>query len=192
MFFEVSCVAGTWVDFVKEVPGETTGTWNASNSVGLMIFFVVASGTDFHVAADTWSNSSVIATANQANGLATNGNTYEIEDIRVSVGKPIKTEWRPFSLERTHCERYYESGSNDVIWNGYAASGTSYYTPFVPFKTSKRTFPTITKIDANSGFGANSLGSVLTTGFRVSTTCTVTGNSNLISVPTWSANARMI
>jgi hypothetical protein len=52
--------------------------------------------------------------ANQANGLATNGNIYEIENIRVSVGGPIPTEYRPYALDLAHCLRYYEENELSI------------------------------------------------------------------------------
>lgn len=106
--FEVPCTANTWVDFEKEIPGDTSGTWDKTNGKGLYLAFAIAFGSNFHATADTWSAGSLYATANQANGLATNGNIYEIENIRVSVGKPIKTEWRPYPLDLIQCQRYFQ------------------------------------------------------------------------------------
>ena len=140
--FEVECTAGTWVDFEKEIPGDTSGTWNKTNASGLWLTFMVACGSTFHTTADTWSAGNKVATSNQANGLATEGNIFEIEDIRVSVGKPIKTEWRPYSLDLTHCLRFYEKVLN-VIFGTYSTTVNGSYCHWA-FKVPKRVTPTIT------------------------------------------------
>lgn len=125
--FEVACTAGTWVDFEKEVPGDTSGTWDSTTGMGFLLSFTAACGSSLQTTADTWAAGAYLSTANQANGLATNSNVFEIENIRVSVGKPIKTEWRPYPLDLAQCQRYYRKFTGrPLIWAGYISSGGGY------------------------------------------------------------------
>lgn len=162
--FEVECVAGTYVNFEKEIPGDTSGTWNSTNGIGLSIGFSMAMGSTYHTTADTWSTGSFHSTSNQANGLATNGNIYEIENIRVSVGGPIPTEYRPFALDLAHCQRYYETSYNigtapsTATFTGCILAflgGTSRYRSNIVAKVQKRSTPTLTiysPYNGSSGF----------------------------------------
>jgi hypothetical protein len=169
--FEVSCTAGTWVNFEKEIPGDTSGTWDKTNGRGLLVVFTIAASSASHTTSDTWAAGDFIATSNQENGLATNGNAYEIEDIRVSVSKPIKTEWRPYALDLAHCERYYESQALFVTTSSKAGT----------WRKQKRATPT-----ASGGGGA---------GFTTSGVLTQDAFSYLQTTPAYQTiygNARLI
>jgi len=183
--FEVACTAGAFVDFEKEVPGDTSGTWEKTNGIGLRVTFNVAMGSTWHTTADTWSSGNFLATANQANGLATNGNIFEIEDIRVSVSKPIKTEWRPYALDLAHSQRYYEIGETSYT----SSTAASRYFKVV-FQTTKRIAATITRVGdgpITSGTAGSTLFGTTVDGFyfyQISSTTAIGGD--------WTANARMI
>jgi hypothetical protein len=182
--FEVSCTAGTWVNFEKEIPGDTSGTWIKTNSVGLTITFVVAVGSTFQTTADTWASGLYFATVNQANGLATNGNIYEIENIRVSVGGPIPTEWRPYQVDEAHCMRYFEKNVT-AIYGSYSTVVNQSYTRW-SFKVRKRVVPTI----ANGAAATSTADNITVDGFNVYGVST--GNGYAAVGGSATASARLI
>jgi hypothetical protein len=153
--FEVSCTAATWVDFEKEIPGDTSGTWGKTNDKGLQIVFTVATGSTYHTTADTWGSTAfALGTANQANGLASNGNIFEIENIRVSVGGPIPTEYRPYALDLLHSKRYYEVTYCTARFRA-AGAGHDMETPV--YFQQKRASPTAT-LTAGARFNIGAVG----------------------------------
>lgn len=80
--------ANTWQDCTFTVVGglPTAGTWNYTNGVGLDIGFVHMAGTLNTATNDTWNVGNLIATANQVNDCATNGNVWAMEDVRIAPG----------------------------------------------------------------------------------------------------------
>lgn len=186
--FEVSCVADTWVDFEKEVSGDTSGTWEKTNGLGLNLSFNMAMGSTWHATADTWSAGNFHATANQANGLATEGNIYEIEDIRVSVGKSIKTEWRPQALDVQHCLRYFEIGY--IYAKSYMTTVTAHandhHIESQQFAALKRVAPTITLF----GSTGNAHSVQIAATYSVAVQCTGYFSNPLNAY--WKASARLI
>jgi len=107
--FEIACTASTWVDFEKTVPGDTSGTWDITNGVGLRLAHAIACGSDYHATADTWQGTADFATSNQENGLSSNGNQFEIEAVSCSVEKGAPVGWVPYVEELARCHRYFQS-----------------------------------------------------------------------------------
>jgi hypothetical protein len=187
--FEVSCTAGTWVDFEKEIPGDTSGTWDSTNGLGLWISFPIACGSTYQITADTWSAGNYIATANQANGLATNGNIYEIENIRLSVGGPIPTEWRPYAFDLAHCQRYYQTGlirfdSSVATSANYSASA---YLPVV-----MRSAPTVVWTNVSATTFSATVNALLALPYMVAAYHTSSGAGGANFQDSFTASARMI
>lgn len=85
------------------------GTWDFTTGIGLELGFVLAAGTDLHGTAGAWTTGSKIATAAQANALATVGNVFGITEVQINVGSVVPPFPR-FSYERelAKCQRYYE------------------------------------------------------------------------------------
>ena len=186
--FDVNCTANTWVDFEKEIPGDTGGTWEKTTGIGLIIWFVVAWSPTFQTAPDVWTTGDYYASTNQSNGIATEGNIYEIENIRVSVGGPIPTEWRPYALDFSHCNRYYEVGKV-YAFNYYqtvSANAADVNSTSIQYAASKRIIPTITF--SNSGTGTYTAQSITTDSLGISKT----GVFTVELLTNWAASARLI
>jgi hypothetical protein len=186
--FEVSCTAATWTDFEKEIPGDTSGTWEKTTSRAILVMFSIATGSTYQTTADTWTAGNYWATSNQANGLATNGNIYEIENIRVSVGGPIPTEYRPYSLDLAHCQRYYEKGYmySYGYYNTISASASDVIAESMTYAAEKRVVPTQSRSGSSSGTW------VLVSNTVNSFTYRKTGVFSTALYTEWYANARMI
>lgn len=187
--FEVSCTANTWVDFEKEIPGDTTGTWDSTNGVGLVIGIPMAFGDNWETTADTWGAGNYWSTSNQENGLATNGNQLRIKNWRLSVGGPIPFEHRPYALEHSFCNRYYEYGRifTEAYHIGDTGASGDRVSQSIQYRTRKRTTPTISTTN-NAGTGTVTVVFNYTSGIAIRRTGTFVTAQDV----DWYSDARLI
>lgn len=85
--------------------------------------------------------------------------TFDIAQVQLEEGN-IATpfEYRPYGLELSLCQRYYEIGSGYGV--SYASSGTAYQRSFVTYKVSKRLSPAVvvTKVSGDATTPGVSMG----------------------------------
>ena len=127
------------------------------NGQGLILYWWLAAGSEFHGTNNTWTtNSSHLATSNQVNWLDSTSNNFYITGIQLEVGDSASDfEHLPFDVQLQRCFRYFQKiqmSSNSVI-NGMAYGSTSIYTG-VPFPDgTMRTSPTVTLPTAGKSSG---------------------------------------
>lgn len=97
----------------------------------------------------------------------TNTNRYlQITNIQLEKGSTATDfEFRPYSVELAMCQRYYEKSYVDGVapgsvtatgmWSSQAYSAAYYYAPYVYFKVTKRTTPSIVIYSVNNGAAGN-------------------------------------
>lgn len=185
--------AGVWQRKVITVSHNTTGTWLTDNNVGMRIAFMLAAGTTYQVAANTWSASNSLTTSNQVNACDSTSNVFILSQIKLEVGS-VATYFQPnlTSRELADCQRYYQSSNGfKSFFAGNVTSGVTYYTN-VYFNTIMRTVPTVILTNANSaGFPAVSANSYPTlAGFTEDRLCNATTNGGLYG-STWTADAEL-
>jgi len=147
-------VADTWEQATISVPVDTTGTWLSTNGVGLLVYFVVAAGSNFHGTADTWAAANTFSTASQVNALDSTSNFFRITGVQLEAGDTATPfEHRSYGQELALCQRYYNSTIPHYLT--YYTSGSSIVS--VDFQTTMRANPTIT-------IGSNNNGSIVTGG----------------------------
>lgn len=106
--------ADTWEYKTFTFPGDTSGTWLADNGVGAYITWAIASGSTFQQAAGSWgATASAVATSNQVNGVGATTDVFSITGVWCVPGtnpvpQAISHLHRPFGLELTLCQRYWE------------------------------------------------------------------------------------
>ncbi|MGI0075799.1 MAG: hypothetical protein ACREAU_00140 [Nitrosopumilaceae archaeon] len=107
-------LANTWE--YKEIrisSSPIAGTWNYTTGIGLMISFMLMSGTAFQTTPNTWQTGDFRITSNQVNHTATFGNTFRLTGVQLETGNiatPI--EYRTFQEEIALCQRYFEKTYN--------------------------------------------------------------------------------
>lgn len=106
-------VSAGWNYFYGGVPGDTTGTWQTTTSVGL-VFEVFSSGKSASpVAPGSWSTANTTQTTNSGNLLGSNNNLTILTGLWIAAGSrpPTQSElpnlMRPFPEELQECIRYY-------------------------------------------------------------------------------------
>ncbi len=135
--------ANTWEYKTITVPGDTTGTYNTTNGVGIRLLFDLGVGTAYSGTAGVWNAGNVFSTSNSVHLIETQDATWQITGVQLEVGsKSTPFEHRSYSDELLRCQRYYETGSVKMYGGGLntgqslALSGQ--------FKVSKRAGPTMT------------------------------------------------
>lgn len=140
-------VTDVWEKAVITLAVDTGGTWVYDSGMGLVLDFVIASGTDYHSTQGVWGTGLKLTSSNQVNGLDNIANNFKIALVQLEQGSTATYfENRPHQQELALCQRYYldRQGYYDPIMTGYASgSNTIYMTSFFP--TIMRASPTVTK-----------------------------------------------
>lgn len=150
----------TWEFNVVTVVGglPTSWAWNFLDGHGMRVAFALCVGSSYQTVAGSWQPGSFLTTANQVNCLGAVGNTFAITGLQLEVG-PVATpfEHRPYSVELSLCERYYEVVRWGVQWvSGGSGPSHSLGAP-IAFRQQKRAAPTISTIATNTSVNANNL-----------------------------------
>lgn len=106
--------ANTWEYKTLTIPGDTTGTWNKTNSIGLRVIYALGAGSDICGTAGAWAAANYQGGATgQTNVISTNGATFQITGVQLEVGS-VATEFerRPYGTELALCQRYYQKIGN--------------------------------------------------------------------------------
>ena len=109
--------ANTWEYKTATIPGDTTGTWNKTNSVGVWLHFCLASGSTYLQSAGAWAAGTYLGTTGSTNLMATSGNTFQVTGVQLERGSTASSfEYRSFGTELALCQRYYtKSYNHDVV-----------------------------------------------------------------------------
>lgn len=141
--------ASTWEKKIITIPMNFSGgTWNYTNGSGLLILWVLASGSTFHTTANIWATGNYLSTSNQVNFMSSTSNEIRFNGIQLECG-PNGTdfEMRHISEELSLAQRYYEKSYNLSVNPGtvanegilvFTAPATGTFYLNAPFKTTKR------------------------------------------------------
>ena len=89
--------------------GETTGTWETGNGIGMQVWFDLGSGTNTNGTAGVWNTSLLTRTSGSVNWIGTSGATFYITGVQVEQNyQPTPFEQRPIGVELELCQRYYQ------------------------------------------------------------------------------------
>ena len=119
------------------VPGDTTGTWEKTNSGGLNIAWSLGSATS--ISANAWQTTASNATTSQTQWISTASATFFLTGVQLELGT-IATpfERRSFGQELLLCQRYFQTFPASTIYaaNSYPnvslSSGTQVPTFLFP------------------------------------------------------------
>ena len=109
-FFHAS--ADTWENFTFVIDGDSSGTINDDNGVGLTLTWVLSAGSDYTSADSTsWVSTSNAGLAYQqtANIASSTSNDFYITGVQLEVGE-VATDFEhlPFDVQFHRCQRYFQ------------------------------------------------------------------------------------
>jgi hypothetical protein len=140
--------ANTWEQKSITVAGDTTGTWNTTNGVGLAVRIGLGVGSTYLATAGSWAAGNYFSATGATSVVGTNGATFYLTGVQLEVGTQATTfDYRSYGTELALCQRYcyrycgsaaYEASG----FNGNATSATRIYATF-NCPTQMRATPTI-------------------------------------------------
>jgi hypothetical protein len=134
--------ANTWEQKSVTIAGDTTGTWLATNGIGIRVYFNLGSVSSVLGTAGSWSGSSLYGVTGTTSVVGTNGATFYITGVQLEKGSTATSfDYRPYGTELQLAQRYYEvvnARSNFTYHNASIACAS------FQFRVTKRTSPTIT------------------------------------------------
>jgi hypothetical protein len=163
--------ANTWEQKSITISGDTTGTWETTNSNGIRMYYGLGIASGFAGTAGAWSASQLLSATGSVNLMATNGATWQVTGVQLEVGTQATSfEYRQYGTELALCQRYFErsdSVNTSLFWSGYVQNAQIVYMP-VKFAVTKRANVTVTFSNiSNAGFpNTITLGDGTTVGFR--------------------------
>jgi hypothetical protein len=128
--------ANTWEQKTVTVPGDTTGTWNKTNGIGLWLNFGLGTGTTYSGTAGSWTSSLVVNVTGNTNLMASTSNSWYVTGVQIEIGSTATSfDYRPYGTELALCQRYYEVLGYGCI--AMAESGSTYVMN-LPYRVTKR------------------------------------------------------
>ena len=136
--------ANTWEQKTITIAGDTTGTWETTNSTGVRLSFSLGSGSSTGNTAGSWYTANYRSVTGETQLVGTSGATFYITGVQLEVGS-VATEFerRPYGTELALCQRYYQRNLNPIMavfWNSSSCVATPKFV--VPMRAS----PTISAI----------------------------------------------
>ena len=134
--------ANTWEYKSVTIQGDTSGTWAATNSTGVVAQFMIAAGSSLLTTDNTWSSGNYAGATGATNLVATNGATIYITGVQLEVGDTATPfEHRSYGQELALCQRYCQISlptSGKGNYNGTLGAW------LVPFSPRMRSLPSVT------------------------------------------------
>lgn len=133
--------ANTWEYKTLTVAGDTSGTWNKTNDIGLVFGISLGVNSVFQTTAGSWASGDYKAAAGSVNLIATSGATFYITGVQLEAGTVASPfERRDYGRELMMCQRYYVRQSFDAGGVSSSSDGR-YYFP-LSFPVTMRATPT--------------------------------------------------
>jgi hypothetical protein len=148
--------ANTWEQKTITIAGDTSGTWLATNGVGMNVNFGLGVGSTYSATAGAWAAGDFNSATGATSVVGTNGATFYITGVQLEKGSTATSfDYRPYGTELALCQRYCEAynadgGTNYAYFSiGSVQTSTNTRQTF-NFKTQKRALPTATTSAANT------------------------------------------
>jgi hypothetical protein len=149
--------ANTWEQKSITIVGDTTGTWEKTNSTGIYVNFGLGVGSTYSGTAGSWGSSFIISATGATSVVGTNGATFYITGVQLEVGSTATSfDYRPYGTELMLCQRYFlklgGNDTNELFGNGIMQSSTNAeFIIYMPVRMRATPTTTISGIVSNFG-----------------------------------------
>ena len=117
--------ANTWEHKTVTIAGDTSGTWNSTNGVGINIRFSLGCGTTYSGTAGAWTATNIWQPTGSTSVVGTNGATFYITGVQLEAGSVATSfERRLYGQELALCQRYFQRFSKPRL-RGVASGSTA-------------------------------------------------------------------
>jgi hypothetical protein len=153
-------VADTWEYKTVTIPGDTTGTWLTTTSVGTRVTFGLGVGPDRSGTAGAWAGANYLSATGAISVIGTLNATWFITGVQLEVGSVATPfERRPFGTELALCQRYaWAVRGTNQFFNGFMRTTTN-FTGSIQFPVTMRAAASLTSANSASYFGIGAGGS---------------------------------
>jgi len=177
--------SNTWTPISITIPGETSGSWNTTNGVGIQVCFGFGLGSTYSGTAGSWQNANYITSTGAISVVGTNNATFYITGVQLekgSVATPF--DFRLYGKELLMCQRYFEQWNGGSQYapmaTGQIGYGTQFNTSLIPL-VFKRTTPSVSVSNLAGGslfsaYGTNASGSTFPWSGNITIDTGMTGN----------------
>ena len=155
--------ANTWELETITIAGDTTGTWLATNGIGVSVFWGLGVGSSNSGTSGSWVAAGYGSATGATSVVGTSGATFYITGVQLEVGS-IATgfEYVDYTTQLAMCQRYFQksypsgsavaslTGTGQVRFKNYAASTGDTYGD-VRLCVTMRTNPTVTTYNPITG-----------------------------------------
>jgi hypothetical protein len=140
--------ANTWEQKTVTIAGDTTGTWETTNSAGIQLYFGLGAGSTYSGTAGAWTGSGLISVTGAVSVIGTLNATWQITGVQLEKGSTATSfDYRPYGTELQLCQRYYwkiAQGTGEPYGQtGYNIAGNAVWQTF-GFPVTMRATPTVT------------------------------------------------
>jgi len=144
--------ANTWEFKTVNISGDTTGTWQKDNAIGMTLLFSLGANATRLNTAGTWTATYSTGATGQVNMIETGSATWDVTGVQLEVGTfdansipPFQFEDRATSLAR--CQRYCYQEDNSDSYHGQLLgfySSTTLFIGILSLPVAMRSSPSIT------------------------------------------------
>jgi hypothetical protein len=131
--------ANTWEKKSITIAGDTTGTWEKTNGIGIELIFDLGTGSTYRGTAGAWTAGNFVGVTGAASVMATAGATWFITGVQLEPGT-VATPYERLegSLAALRCFRYYLSAPS----SGFVIMANTFNS--AQFPVAMRAIPIIT------------------------------------------------
>ena len=154
--------ANTWEYKTVTIAGDTTGTWNTDNSVGISVRFNLGGGSNFQGTPGSWAGVSLYAATGAVQLVGTLNATLQLTGVQLEAGSVATPfERRDYGRELIMCQRYYQKSynvttppgtvTNDGYFQSFAHNAFTLQQTSLRFPVFMRANPTVTLFSPSNG-----------------------------------------
>jgi hypothetical protein len=168
--------ANTWEYKTVTIAGDTSGTWNTTNGIGIVVYFNIGCGSTYLNTAGTWVTAEELGPTGQVNVISTLNSTWQLTGVQLEVGSSATGyEYENYTSLLSKCQRYCKVYKSSDSVNGYTrlgygpAEGANQTIAQCPLTTQMRIIPSVTRTGTFSVYDGNTVTDI--TGIAINDGC---------------------